>query len=157
MKKTFYIASAAVAMLAMASCTSNKKADNQAAQPVVEDVTEVYAGILPAADADGIQYTLVLEYEADDNFMEGDYNLTEVVLTADTTSTTGYAAGETMVSKGDFDVFTKDGGKYLKLTKDDSETDVMYFQVTSDSTIVMVNADLEQSVIPELNYTLTKK
>lgn len=157
MKKSFYIASAAVAMLAMASCTSNKKADNQAAtQAEVEHVTEVFAGVLPAADADGIQYTLLLEYDADDNFAEGDYNLTETVLTADSTSTTGYVSGVTTESKGDFDVFTKDGGKYLKLTNDTNETDVMYFQVTSDSTIVMVNAELEQSVMPE-SYTLTKK
>lgn len=158
MKKSFYIASAAVAMLAIASCTSNKKAENQTTpQAEVEHVTEVYAGILPAADADGIQYTLLLEYDVDDNFAEGDYNLTETVLTADSTSTTGYVAGATTVSKGDFDVFTKDGGKYLKLTDDANETDVMYFQVTSDSTIVMVNEELQQSVIPELNYTLTKK
>ena len=158
MKKTFYIASAAVAVLAMASCSSDKKTNNQVeAQPVVENVTEVYSGILPAADADGFQYTLVLDYDADDNFAEGDFDLTQTVVAVDSTSTTGFAAtDQKFVTKGDFDVFTKDGKKYLKLTSDANENDITYFQVTSDSTVILVNIDLEQPAVPGLNYTLTK-
>ncbi|MDE6297378.1 MAG: copper resistance protein NlpE N-terminal domain-containing protein, partial [Muribaculaceae bacterium] len=115
---------------------------------------------LPAADADGIRYTLKLDYDDDKDNKAGDYDLTEVVLTGDSTSATGFKDKATYLSEGDFTIVEKDGKTYLKLVKDAKESNAaasatLNFVVSSDSTITMVNDNLEAA--PDstaLNYTL---
>lgn len=150
-----------LAVLMMAACSGkNSTYSNMPGN----DKDEVYTGVLPAADADGVRYTLKLDYSDDNNYTTGDYDLVEVYLAGDSTSATGYKDAARFKSKGDFTVMDGTGDnsskKYIKLTQDakdsskDSNSGPMYFLVESDSTLVMVNADLEQSVIPGMNYTL---
>lgn len=162
MKKTFYFAAVALAAMSIASCSGSQKSGE-----VKEDVRaqkEVYSGILPSADTDGIKYTLKLDYSNDSTFNSGVYDLDETYLKADSTSASGYKDLESFKTKGDFTVMQGEGanaGKsFLKLVEEKkSETDTVapapiYFLVESDSTIVMVNADLEPAVNSGLNYTL---
>lgn len=157
MKKVFYLAAAALAMVSMSACSGNGKCEKDG--KCAEKADEVYTGVLPAADAEGIRYTLKVDYDDDKGNMAGDYDLTEIVLAADSTSATGYKDAGTYLSEGDFTVVEKDGKKYLKLVKDAKDSnakaaDSLNFLVSSDSTLTMVNADLEESVNPDLNYTL---
>ena len=121
---------------------------------------ELYTGILPAADADGVKYELRLDYDDDHNFNDGDYDLRETYLTADTTSASGYTDGKTIMSEGDFTVNKKDGLTYLKLVQDlkdsqpGSNAGPMYFLVESDSTLTLVNDQLQKAENPDMNYTL---
>lgn len=154
MKKLVYFAAVAVSMISMASCSGNKCGDGKCA----ERPDEVYSGILPAADADGISYTLKLDYDDDKGNKEGDYDLNETVLTADST---GFNHKATYLSEGDFTVMEKDGKKYIKLVKDAKESNAsaastLTFLVSSDSTLTMVN-DQTLEAAPDsvgLNYTL---
>lgn len=162
MKKSVYLMSAAVAMIALASCSGNNGKCSGDKECKL-DKKELYTGVLPAADAAGIRYQLKLDWD-DDNCNEGDYDLRETQLVSDTTSVAGVTDGKTFDSEGDFTVMKGSGenaGKtYLKLVRDTKDSDPesnagpMYFLVESDSTLVMVNADLQVSENPELNYTL---
>ena len=144
-------------MVSMAACSGNKCAKDGKCE---ERPDELYTGVLPAADCDGIRYTLKLDYDDDDNNMKGDYDLTETYLTADSTAVAGTKDKESFVSEGDFSVIEKEGKKYLKLVKDAKDSnpqaiDLLYFEVTSDSTLLMVNNDLTAPVDSvALNYTL---
>ncbi|MBD5185803.1 MAG: copper resistance protein NlpE [Bacteroidales bacterium] len=155
MKKTYYLAAAVLGLATMASCSGNSSCNGTCNSR--EKADEVYTGVLPAADADGVTYTLKLDY--DDNNTKGDYDLTEQFMASDTTAA-GYKIQNTFQSEGDFTVNTKDGKKYIQLTPDvkDSDrgasTDVMYFLVENDSTITLVSSDLEASTMPGLNYSL---
>ncbi len=159
MKKTIYIAAAALSLMSMAACNSNQKSNGDQ-QGAAGDKKELYTGVLPAADTDGVRYSLELEYDDDHNYTDGDYDLLETYLEADTTSAVGFKDGKSYKSEGDFTVMDKDGKKYLKLVQDvkdsqeGSNVGPMYFLVDSDSTIVMVNSDLQVSETPGLNYTL---
>ena len=151
------MAAAAVAMLGMAACNGGHKCDDKAcANGMDED--KVYTGILPAADSDaGIRYTLKLDYDDDHGFKKGDYDLVETILATDSIGTV--KDGESFKSEGDFTVVEQNGKKYLRLVKDlkDSHakaTDNLYFEVSSDSTLTMVNAQFEPAVSDSLNYTL---
>lgn len=155
MKKSMYLAAAAIAMIGLASCNSKDCKGGKCEK--IEDQT--YTGILPAADCPGIQYTLKLDYEDDKNNMEGDYDLVETYLEADSVASSGVKNGKSFTSEGDFTVVEQNGKKYLKLVKDakDSSADAtasLNFEVTNDSTLTMVNAQLEPAVSDSLNYTL---
>ena len=119
---------------------------------------KVYTGVLPAADADGVRYTLKLDY--DDNGMKGDYDLVETYLKADTVSALGYKDLRSFISEGDFKVEKQGDKTYLQLVKDQKDSSIgsaetpMYFLVDSDSTLTMTNAQLEVSATPGMNYTL---
>ncbi|MDE6768742.1 MAG: copper resistance protein NlpE [Muribaculaceae bacterium] len=159
MRKTIYMMAAALSMFSMAACTGNQKSNGD--QKVADgDKKEIYTGILPAADTDGVRYSLELEYDDDHNYTDGDYDLLETYLEADSTSVGGFKDGKSFKSEGDFTVMDKEGKKYLKLVqdKDDSQegsnVGPMYFLVESDSTIVMVNEELQPAANPEMNYTL---
>lgn len=119
---------------------------------------EVYTGVIPAADCDGIRYTLTLDY--DDDAKDGDYKLVETYIQADSTSAIGYSDVKTFASEGDFTVNKKGDKTYLKLVKDQKDSQAgsaetpIYFVIDSDSTITMTNADLEIPATP--GYTLKK-
>ncbi len=162
MKKTILFAAAGLAMLGMAACSGNKSASadscNDCGKCAKGDKTEVFTGVLPMADADGMRYTLTLEFDNDDN--DGDYKLVETVVMADSTSAVGSTDGKSFASEGDFYIKTKDGKTYYELKKDQKDSQAgsldtpAYFLVDSDSTLTMVNADLEKAANPEMNYTL---
>lgn len=157
---------ATMAMLMLAACSNNGaqggKCDGKCGDCKKGD--QVYTGVLPAADAEGVRYTLKLDYDDDHNYTDGDYDLVEVYLANDSTSATGYSDTARFKSEGDFTVINGTGDnsskKYLKLVQDakdsapGSNAGPIYFLVASDSTLVMVNADLEESTTPGMNYTL---
>lgn len=155
MNKIMLMAAAGVTMLSMAACTGTKC--DKGASCSMSDKEVVYTGVLPAADCDGVRYTLHLDY--DDDATKGDYKLVETYLQADTLSALGYKDAQTFASEGDFTVGNQAGKTYLRLVKDAKDSsaeaaDMMYFVVDSDSTVTMANSDLEVSTLPGMNYTL---
>lgn len=157
MKKSILFVAAGMALMSMAACSGNCSKDEACKK---SDVKEVYTGVLPAADCDGVRYTLTLDY--DDDSRDGDYNLVETYLQADTTEMTGYKDVKTFASEGDFTVEKKGDKTYIKLVKDQKDSQAgsadtpMYFVVDSNSAITMTNANLEVSETPGMNYTLRK-
>ncbi len=156
MKKTMVLATAALAMLSMVGCSGNKSCKGEACTNKC-DKDMVYTGVMPAADCDGIRYTLTLDY--DDDARDGDYHLTETYLQADTLSATGYKDLATYASEGDFTISKQGDKTYLKLVKDPKDSsaeasDNLYFVVDGDSTITMTNSHFEVSEMPGMNYTL---
>ena len=153
------LVAAGFAMLGMAACSGNKNCNGSCDKAGTKaDKTEVFTGILPAADADGMRYTLTLEFDNDDN--DGDYRLVETVVSADSTAVGGFKDGKSFASEGDFYIKQKDGKTYYELKKDqkDSQPGALdtpaYFLVDSDSTLTMVNANLELAADSAMNYTL---
>lgn len=154
--------SLAAALLMVAACSDNKKctrhgdASETTCDRADRDVT--YTGILPAADAPGVEYTLTLDYDDDGN--GGDYKLTERFIDR---------ADGTFKSKGEFSVHkstpTDSSMSYIKLVPDHtdraadqatSSAEVRYFLVDSDSTLTMTGPDLK-TASSSLNYTLTRR
>lgn len=156
MKKTALLGGAALLALAMTACGNcgNKACGNDSK----DGLDKVYTGVLPAADCDGVRYTLTLDY--DHNQKDGDYDLVETYLRSDSTAMAGYKDIATYRSEGDFTVEKQGEKTYLKLVKDakDSSTGSietpLYFVVDSDSTLSMANAQLEVPETPGMNYTL---
>jgi len=144
------------AALALVAACSGKKCDRvvcdngQSCKEVVDndDRRVTYVGVLPAADAAGIEYTLVLEYDGDDS--DGDYVLTERPLGK---------GGNTLVTKGDFTYHKASHGSagkpFLKLDPDGPGA-ARYFIVDSDNSITLTDASLRPAA-SGLNYTLTRK
>lgn len=152
MKKALYMA-ATVALLGMSACTGTS-CDSKGCKA---DDDKLYTGVMPAADCDGIRYTLKLDYDDDHNYTDGDYDLVQTYIAADSTSALGYKDIRTVKSEGDFTVVkTKDGKTGLKLVEEvrkGQQGETMYFVVDSDSTITMTNSDFETAA-SGLNYTL---
>lgn len=159
MKKTFYLTTAVLAVISITSCSGTKKSGSEPAE--TRSQQEVYSGILPAADADGIKYTLKLDYSSDPDFKSGIYDLEESYLMVDSLSSDGIKTIQTDNSNGNFTIFEGEGsnsGKYyLKLVDqaDSIAATPVFFLVENDSTITMVNAELEPSPNPDFNYSLT--
>ena len=160
MKKSVIAALFAVAAVAgMTSCSGDKQCNKDCADKacaVRDDLT--YTGVLPAADCAGIRYTIKLDY--DDNKAKGDYDLVETYLEADSVAGSSKRVDVSFKSEGDFTVVNKDGKKFLKLVKDAKDSnpqavDALNLEVTSDSTLVVLNDVLESREPSELNYTLT--
>lgn len=157
MKKTiFSLVALSILTLGAASCNQNR-GDN----PGLRE--EVFTGVLPAADALGVRYTLKLDFDDDHNYTDGDYDLVETYLYGDTLSATGTRDAASFKSEGDFTLEKNQNGKsYLKLVQNAKDSSAgsnggpLYFLVDSDSTITMVNADLQPSETPGMNYTLKK-
>ncbi|MDE7181083.1 MAG: copper resistance protein NlpE [Muribaculaceae bacterium] len=154
MKKAIYLAAAAFAMVGFASC--NHKCDGGKCSKVAD---QMYTGVVPAADGPGVRYTLKLDYEDDENNLAGDYDLVETYLEADTVAVNGIKDNVSFKSEGDFSVVEQNGKKYLKLVKDAKDSNPqavsdLYFEVSSDSTLTMVNSELQPAVDSTLNYTL---
>ncbi len=154
MKNSMILAAAAAAVLSLSACSGNKSCDDKACTKDDKAKEMVYTGVLPAADADGVRYTLHLDYDKDGN--EGDYTLLETYIKADTISATGYSDLKSLKSEGDFKVEKQGDKTYLKLVKDASGSSdaPMYFLVDSDNAITLTNAELEVSTTPGMNYTL---
>lgn len=159
MKKFVYLAAAAMSVVAMSACSGNKSCDgNKACDGKMKKGDMVYTGVLPAADTDGVRYTLKLDYD-DDNNKKGDYDLVETYLATDTTATNGYRDDKSFTSEGDFTVIAKEGKDYLQLVQDVKDSmqgsaTTLNFLVENDSTLVLVNSDFQKSETPGLNYTL---
>lgn len=152
MKKALYMA-ATVALLGMSAC-SGASCDSKSCKA---DDDKLYTGVVPAADCDGVRYTLKLDYDDDHNYTDGDYDLVQTYIASDSTSALGYKDIRTVKSEGDFTVVkTKDGKTGLKLVEEvrrGQQGETMYFVVDSDSTITMTNSDFETAA-SGLNYTL---
>ncbi|MDE6825863.1 MAG: copper resistance protein NlpE [Paramuribaculum sp.] len=151
MKKSILMGAAALAMVSMAACSGNKTCDS-AANCAKGDIDAVYTGLLPAADAAGIRYTLTLDYDDEGN--KGDFDLIETYLQGDSTSALGYTDLKTFTSKGDFTVGKQGDKTFIKLVEKGSSSIPTYFLVDSDSTITMTNEDLDVTHLPGMNYTL---
>lgn len=150
MKTKFLLFGAVAAMTSLASCSSSATDTTTDADSTAVAVEKVYSGVVPAADAAGIRYTVTLTTDST-NTDTGSYNLVEAVLKGD-----GVSDSTEIKTTGAFVVESKDGKSYLKLMPEatDSTALPIYFYIASDSTIVMVNADLQESANHELNYTL---
>lgn len=159
MKKTLF-AAAALSILALASC-SQSAADRTATTAVNtdNDVVEAYTGMIPAADVDGVRYTVVLDYDDDSNGKEGEFEMIQTYVEGDTTVASGVSDKASFFSKGDF---TRPGDNaaadYIKLQSSTASGpgEVTYFLVTSDSTIVLVGPTLQPAADTGLNYTLKR-
>lgn len=168
MKKFILAAFAAVAALGFSACNQASNATataDKASKGGDKDV--LYSGILPAADAQGTVYTLVLEFDDDNNYTDGDYSLVENSLVADTVAASGLSEAATSYTKGDFKKATKtvDGAEveYIQLMPDAKDAlgaasgASMYFVVNADGSLTMTGEDLVKSEMPGMNYTLTVK
>lgn len=153
MKKFMMFAAACAAVLSFSACSGKQAAAPATEATVAVDKVVAYTGTLPAADAEGVRYDLKLDYDAEDNYAKGDYDLVETYLTG-TENNTPFR------SEGDFKVINKDGKTYIKLEPDADDSDkgatttVTYFMVGDDESLVMVNSDFEAPEVPA-DYTLT--
>lgn len=153
--KALTLVAAGVMMLSACSNKTEKNCDNAdcTATEQTEEVTPavVYVGVLPAADAEGMEYTLALTYAND---TDGTYALTQKVVGQEVAP---------FDTEGNFVVMTgtptdKDA-KYLKLTPATTEeateapADTLYFLVENDSTVTLVGVDLQKAA-SDLNYSL---
>lgn len=162
MKKVFMLA-AVVAALASCQSKANKaemaEADSltvEAMSPVVE-ATEVYEGTLPAADGPGIDYVLTLDMLADSN--DTLYTLDLTYLDANNNG-----SGKKLTTKGKPQMVQKTWKdkkskkemtkKAIKLTPSDGSAPV-YFVVANDTTLTLVNDNLDESV-SDLNYDIIR-
>lgn len=162
MKKGFLYVAMFSALL-MGACSQNGK-NCATGAACGNDNDKVYTGLLPAADAAGVRYVLRLDYDDDHGYTSGDYDLVEVYVQNDSTKASGFRDAASFKSEGDFTVISGQGAdsnkKYLKLVKDNRDSSAgsvdgpLYFLVDSDSTLVMVNDQLQPSETPGLNYTL---
>ena len=163
MKKSILLG-LAVLPLALASCGNCNNGSCNANSGNSGDKEELYAGILPAADAEGIVYNLRLDYDDDHNFTDGDYALTQTAIVADSIS---MSAGATSYTEGDFTIESKNVNgvdtKYMRLVPKAKESlgtadnSTLYFLVNGDNTLTLVNADLTKAENDSLNYNLTLK
>lgn len=174
MKKTIYYISLAAVLAVMASCKGNcekactGKAENTKdvqceKKSCVKDDKRTYSGIIPAADVSGIRYILTLDYD-DDNPIKGEYTLKEIYIETDSADSKGEHETKKFKSEGDFTIESgtgnKEGKRYLKLLQDYKDSakgtnaGPIYFEIGSDTTLTMVNSQLEPSANPQLNYTL---
>lgn len=161
MKKIFV--GIALISLALTSCDNNRGGNISNSG----DKEELYAGMMPAADAAGILYTLILDYDDDHNYTEGDFQLVETALTADSISPLQLKDGPSSLTRGDFRVETASANgeptRYMRLIPDLKEslgaasTATLYFLINPDKTLTMVNADLTKAANDSLSYTLTLK
>ncbi len=154
MKKMIFGALALAGVLGLGACSGNGNCNGGSCnggscKGLEED--QVYTGVLPAADADGIRYTLKLDYDDDHNYTDGDYKMLQTYLKSDSVGTQDV---KSIKSKGDFTVEEKDGKKYLKLVEKRSNNAPVYFWQENDSTLTMVNDSLQPAANPAMNYSL---
>lgn len=166
MNKFVLLGAAAAAAVGLSACNnSNGQSVDPSASNGKGDKEVLYSGVLPAADAFGSVYTLKLDFDDDNNYTDGDFQLVENTLSVDTLgNVTNLTAS---YNEGDFRKLSKvvDGAtvEYIQLTPDAKDAlgtpsaSSMYFIVNADQSLTMVNADLQKSETEGLNYTLTVK
>lgn len=117
----------------------------------VEDVYEIYEGMIPAADGPGIEYILTLNAEIVGK--DTIYSLSMTYLDAE-----GPGKDRTFHSKGKQEkvhrVVNKHPKKGVKLTPSNGESPI-YFVMVNDTTLRLVNDSLVESVT-NLNYDLVR-
>lgn len=156
MKKVIMLA-AVVAALASCQSKANKAEVTETEgvmietmSPTVEE-TEVYEGVLPAADGPGIRYVLTLNMMANDN--DTTYTLDMTYLDAD-----GKGKDKTFTTKGKPQMVKKTVKNKkrtaLKLTPNDGSEPV-YFVIANDTTLTLSNDSLQETV-SNLNYDLVR-
>lgn len=146
MKKFLLSMLAGAAVLGMASCAGKQAATettDEAAATTVEKAA--YTGVLPGADCDGVWYTLQLN--------DGKYDMIETYFALDTTANAGINEILSVKSEGTVESLEKGGYNYIKLTPSTQDAVICFLNAT-DSTLVMLNADLETPAAPDF-YTLT--
>ena len=150
MKKIMILA---VACAALAACQPKAKpATNEAGTDttaVAATDTTHYEGVVPAADGPGIRYELALANDSTDGFV-----LTETYLAAKD------GKDETHTYNGKKEVMKKTvNGKEQTAYKFDLGKDggVSYFLVVDDSTLRMVNEELEEAATGADKYDLKRK
>ena len=152
--KAYYI-SAALMICALAAC-SNKNTQTETTTTAEETTAQeethavTYTGTLPAADCDGIKYTLTFTPTDHDN---GTYALEQVYLTEPNATTFN--------ESGDYQIIDHDGKQYIRTEKKPASAgstagDVAYYVMASDSTIVLTGPDFEMPAPAMVDlYTLT--
>ena len=130
----------------MTACNNGKTSTAEAVDSVATD-SAVYEGVVPAADSFGISYRLALASDSTKG-----YSLTQSYMKSETEiDTTFEYAGTVEETKATV------GGKentYYKLLVTGEEP-AAYFMVLNDSTLRMVNSELEEPVAHEgMSYDL---
>lgn len=149
--KKIVILLAASAMLA--ACNGNKNAKTAPTQDSTATVTDstdttaqksdslVYEGMTPAADCEGIRYRIAMDAQKKNFTAKEDYMETETQVK------------NTFYEKGTIAPYEKNGKKGLKFST--GKDDALYFVTVGDSTLRMVNDELEEAVSG--NYDLKLK
>ncbi len=149
MKRKLFPITAAVALLALGACTGKQATTADTSTNPAGNTDKVYTGVLPAADAEGVRYTVLLDYDDDTN--GGDYDLVQTYFNTDSTGVVQDVAS--FATEGDFSIGTAPSGqKYLKLSGDGAG--YMYFLVDGDNALIMTGEDLTPTETPGMNYTL---
>ncbi|MFV0585946.1 copper resistance protein NlpE N-terminal domain-containing protein [Bacteroides reticulotermitis] len=156
MKKVFMMV-AVVAALASCQSKANKGSEAGSDSLAVEvasplsETSEVYQGTLPAADGPGIDYVLALNTAV--NGTDTIYSLEMTYLDAE-----GPGKNKSFTFKGKQEsirkVVNQKTKRGYKLSADHDDTPV-YFVVVNDSTLRLVNENLEEAQT-NLNYNLVK-
>ena len=135
MKKFFIFSGIMAVLLSCQSKTAKDvSVDNETAQC---EHAQVYKGLLPAADCSGIEYTLGIDTVNDS------YHLTTVYIDAE-----GAGKNLSFTSEGKRSMMHRGEGEdarvFYKLTPCGKDTASVYFMVVNDSTLRLVNTDLQE-------------
>jgi len=142
--KKFMILAAASAMFAACGHNASTKHVADAQDSTTANVDSMfYEGLLPAADTYGIRYRLALSSDSTAGF-----SLEEAYMKSETeTELVSHYQGKAVVKH------SKDGAKtYYVLPTEASDS--LRFLVINDSTLRMVNDELEEPVGSQLNYDI---
>lgn len=153
MKKQFLIGLAALAAVGFVACD---RPNDKSACSGDGDKEVLYSGILPAADAQGVIYTLKLDFDDDHNYTDGDYRMVENCVASDSIATSGLKVTSVSYTSGDFrkesEVLDGKTVEYIKLLPDAKDglgaasTSPVYLLINADQSLTMVSQDL---VVPE--------
>lgn len=149
--KDVLLAIAVIAMMARCGSKCCKPAANTAADSSaavcdsasVATDSLVYEGMVPAADCAGIRYRIAMDARKKNFTMKEDY------MESDTKVKGSFN------EKGTVEPYSKNGKKGIKLSTGNNGPE-LYFVSVGDSTLRMVNDDLEESVTAS-NYDLKLK
>ncbi|AVM53935.1 NlpE-like protein [Bacteroides zoogleoformans] len=154
MKKVMMIAAIAAALVSCQSKNTNHNdsaSANEGVTAVAENTaaTTIYKGTLPAADGPGVQYVLSLDNL--NSAEEGTYTLETTYPEAE-----GSGKDKSFTSKGKKQVIQKDVNNEkktaIKLVPDNGDAS-LYFLIVNDSTLRLVNEELQEAA-GELNYDI---
>ena len=146
MKKYFLPAIAAIAMLGSCQSKTTATVDNNndnEIQTVSRSSQTTYKVMLPAADCPGIEYSLSLDEG------KNGYILSMTYIDAD-----GAGNNKTFTSEGEFELIKNDSISFYLLKSDDM-SDPQYFKIINDSTLRMINSELQEAESC-LNYDIVK-